>query len=72
MTAPRYDEIFLVIILDKRIFLMEFSAKISAAKPQMKFQKLNIFGIFFQIFSFFFFQIGPEHGHESQKNEKNF
>ncbi len=50
---------------------MEFSAEISAAEPQMKFQKLNIFGIFFQIFSFFF-QIGPEHGHESQKHKKHF
>jgi hypothetical protein len=43
----------------------------SAAESQMKFQKFNIFGIVFQIFSFFF-QIGPEHGHESQKNKKNF
>ena len=43
---------------------MEFSAEISAAEPQMKFQKLNIFGIFFQI--------GPEHGHESQKNKNYF
>ena len=49
-----------------------WSTEISAAEPQMKFQKLNIFGIFFQIFSFFFFQIGPEHGHEPQKNKTNF
>ena len=51
---------------------MEFSAEISAAEPQMKFQKLNIFGIFFSNFQFFFFQIGPEHGHESQKYKKHF
>ena len=66
---------FLVRILGKRIFLTEFfgrSAEISAADPPMKFQKLKIFGNFFQIFSFFFFQIGSKHRYEPQKSKKKF
>jgi hypothetical protein len=48
----------------KRILLVEFSA----AYPQMKFQKLDIFSNFQDIF----FQISPEHEHEFQKNKKIF